>query len=84
MSLTWVNMPAVVAAKEGHIFDDGGTEVLSREFLRMLNDLSEDKLHSAAYWWAIEVGEDSLMKLQLQSLLGPAVLIAGSPLYNSK
>jgi hypothetical protein len=43
MSLTWVNMPAVVAAKEGHIFDDGGTKVLSREFLRMLYDLSEDK-----------------------------------------
>jgi hypothetical protein len=49
------------------------------EFLQMPDDLPEDGPNSAAFQWAIAVGEDNLMKLHLQAVPGPAVLIAGKP-----
>jgi hypothetical protein len=44
----------------------------------MMEDLADDP-RDAAYRWVVAVGEDNLMKLQLQSLPGPAVLITGKP-----
>jgi hypothetical protein len=46
--------------------------------LRLLDELQDDP-KNAAYRWVVAVGEDNLMKLQLQSLPGPAVLITGKP-----
>ncbi len=67
-----------LAAKDGTIIDDGGAEIPGREVLRLLDELQEDP-KTAAFRWVVAVGEDNMMKLQLQSLPGPAVLIAGKP-----
>jgi hypothetical protein len=75
----WVDMPGTVAARDASIFDDGGAEIPAGEFLHRVGELPENEPHAAALRWAVTVGEDSLMKLQLQSLPGPAVLVAGKP-----
>ncbi len=76
-SSAWTDIPSAVAAKDGNIFDNGGAKVPGREFLRMVDELPEDGTNAAAFRWAVVVSEDSLMELQLQSLPGPAVLVAG-------
>jgi hypothetical protein len=73
-----VDLEDVIAAKDGTIIDDGGAEIPGREVLRLLDELQEDP-KTAAFRWVVAVGEDNMMKLQLQSLPGPAVLIAGKP-----
>jgi hypothetical protein len=45
----------------------------------MLDELPEDGPNNAAFRWVVAVGEDNQMKLQLQSLPGSAVLVAGKP-----
>jgi hypothetical protein len=77
-SSAWVDLEDVIAAKDGTIIDDGGAEIPGREVLRLLDELQEDP-KTAAFRWVVAVGEDNMMKLQLQSLPGPAVLIAGKP-----
>jgi hypothetical protein len=74
----WIDLADTIAAKDRTLIDDNGVEIPGREVLRLLDELQEDP-KSAAYRWVVAVGEDSLMKLQLQSLPGPAVLIAGKP-----
>jgi hypothetical protein len=74
----WNDLADTIAAKVGTVIDDNGAEIPGREVLRLLDELQEDP-KTAAYRWVVAVGEDNLMKLQLQSLPGPAVLIAGKP-----
>jgi hypothetical protein len=75
----WLDMTDSVSYKDANVFDDEGAEVSGGEFLRIVQELPEDEPHAAAVRWAVTVGEDSLMKLQLQSLPGPAVLVSGKP-----
>ncbi len=74
----WIDLADTIAAKDGTVFDDNGAEIPGREVLRLLDELQDDP-KNAAYRWVVAVGEDNLMKLQLQSLPGPAVLITGTP-----
>jgi hypothetical protein len=77
-SSAWIDLADAIAAKDGSIFDEEGAEIPGREVLKMMEDLADDP-RNAAYCWVVAVGEDNLMKLQLQSLPGPAVLITGKP-----
>jgi hypothetical protein len=74
----WIDLADTIAAKDGAVFDDAGAEIPGREVLRLLDEIQDDP-KSPAYRWVVAVGEDNLMKLQLQSLPGPAVLISGKP-----
>ena len=78
-SSAWVDVAGSVAARDSSIEDEGGAEIPAREFLRKLDEFEEDEPHSASTRWAVTVGEDNLMKLQLQSLPGQAVLLSGKP-----
>ncbi len=78
-SSVWIDLGATLAAKDGSVFDDGGAEIPEREVLRMLDELPESGPVNAAFRWVVAVGEDSQMKLQLQSLPGSAALVAGKP-----
>jgi hypothetical protein len=77
-SSVWFDLEDAIAAKDGTVIDDNGAEIPGREVLRLLDELQDDS-KTAAFRWVVAVGEDNLMKLQLQSLPGPAVLIAGKP-----
>ncbi len=74
-----MDLAATLAAKDGNQSDDGGAEIPVREVLRMLDELPADGPNNAAFRWVVAVGEDNQMKLQLQSLPGSAVLVAGKP-----
>jgi hypothetical protein len=78
-SSVWADLGATLAAKDGAVFDDGGAGIPIQEILRMLDELPEDGPNNAAFRWVVAVGEDNQMKLQLQSLPGSAVLVAGKP-----
>jgi hypothetical protein len=77
-SSVWFDLADTLASKEGTVLDDNGAEIPGREVLRLMGDLTEDPTN-AVFRWAIAVGEDNLKKLQLQSLPGSAVLVAGKP-----
>ncbi len=77
-SSVWFDLEDAIAAKDGTVVDDNRAEIPGREVLRILDELQEDP-KTAAFRWVVAVGEDNMMKLQLQSLPGPAVLIAGKP-----
>ncbi len=77
-TLVWIDLADTIAAKDGTVVDDNGAEIPGSEVLRLLEELQEDP-KTAAYRWVVAVGEDNMMKLQLQSLPGPAVLITGKP-----
>jgi hypothetical protein len=74
----WIDLANTIAAKDRAVIDDNGAEIPGREVLRFLDGLRDDP-KNAAYRWVVAVGEDNLMKLQLQSLPGPAVLNSGKP-----
>jgi hypothetical protein len=74
----WIDLADTIAPKDGTVVDDNWAEIPGREVLRLFDELQDDP-KMAAYRWVVAVGEDNLMKLQLQSLLGPAVLITGKP-----
>jgi hypothetical protein len=78
-SSVWMDLGAALAAKDGSVYDNGGAEIPSREILRMLDELPADRPNNAAFRCVVAVGEDNQMKLQLQSLPGSAVLVAGKP-----
>jgi hypothetical protein len=78
-SSVWMDLGATLAAKDGSVYNDGGAEIPEREVLRMLDELPENGPVNAAFRWVVAVGEDNQMKLQLQSLPGSAVLVAGKP-----
>jgi hypothetical protein len=77
-SSAWYNLADTLASKEGTVIDDNGAEIPGREVLRLMGDPAEEPT-SAAFRWAVAVGEDNLMKLQMQSQPGSAVLVAGKP-----
>ena len=78
-SSVWVDLHQVVAARDGSIFDGEGAEIPPNEFLRMLETLPADEARAASFRFTVAVGEDGLMKLHMQSLPGPALLISGKP-----
>jgi hypothetical protein len=77
-SSAWIDLADTISAKEGTVTDELGAEIPGREVLRMMEEL-QDEPRCAAYRWVVAAGEDYRMKLQLQSLPGPAVLITGKP-----
>jgi hypothetical protein len=77
-SSAWIDLADTISAKEGTVTDELGAEIPGREVLRMMEEL-QDEPRCAAYRWVVAAGDDYRMKLQLQSLPGPAVLITGKP-----
>jgi hypothetical protein len=77
-SSAWIDLANTISAKDGSVVDENGAKIPGREVLRMMEELP-DEPRCAAYRWVVAAGEDNLMRLQLQSLPGLAVLITGKP-----
>jgi hypothetical protein len=77
-SSAWIDLADTISTKDGTVIDENGAEIPGREVLELMEELPEEP-RCAAYRWVVAVGEDNLMKLQLQSLPGPAVLITRKP-----
>ncbi len=58
----------MVASRDASVRNAEGASVPEDVFLGMIEDLQEDGLSSASIRWAVVVGPDEALSLQLQSL----------------
>jgi hypothetical protein len=69
-----------VAANNATLLDPAGAGIPSSEFQGILNELADKGPESCTRSRAVMVGEDSVLKLQLQSLLSNVASLNGQPL----
>jgi hypothetical protein len=80
MSSSWQDVPNLVAANNATVLDPTGAGVPSAEFHHILEELPDEGPEGCAIRWAVVVGEDGHLKLQLQSLPSDAPSLNGRPL----
>jgi hypothetical protein len=76
----WLDVPDLVASNNATVHDADGAGIPSGEFRRLLDELPDNGPETCAIRWAVAVGEDGLLKLQVQSLPGDAASLNGKPL----
>ena len=76
----WIDVPDLIAANNATVLDPNGAGIPNNEFRRILDELPDDGPESCAIRWAVAVGEDSLLKLQIQSLPSDAASLNGRPI----
>jgi hypothetical protein len=79
LTSAWIDVPALICSNESQVLDDQGAGIPPSEFMEILDNLPEDGPESCSVRWAVIIGEDGLMKLQLQSLPCDAVSLSGRP-----
>jgi hypothetical protein len=80
MSSSWQDVPNLVASNNATVLDPTGAGVPSAEFQHILEELPDEGTEGCAIRWAVVVGEDGHLKLQLQSLPSDAPSLNGRPL----
>ncbi len=76
----WLDVTDLIAANNATVLDPEGAGVPNNEFRRILEELPDNGPESCAIRWAVVVGEDGLLKLQLQALPSDAASLNGRPL----
>ena len=79
MTSTWVDVPAMLGFRECEVVDDSGGSMDCATILSIMEELDEDGPTSAALRWAVVVGDDENLQLQLQGLPASAVELTGKP-----
>jgi hypothetical protein len=74
---SWFDLEALLAGRDAEVFDRGGAGIPANEFLGMLSDMEAP--NTAAIRWAITIGDDGNLRLQLQSLPASAPTLNGKP-----
>ncbi len=77
---SWADVLDLVATNNVTILDSEGAGVPTGEIRRVLDELPDEGPEAAAIRWAIVVGEDGLLKLQLQTLPSVAATLNGRPI----
>jgi hypothetical protein len=77
---TWTDVLDLVASNNITILDQEGSGIPASEMRQILDELPDEGPEAAAIRWAVVVGEDGLLKLQLQSLPSDAATLNGRPL----
>jgi len=80
LSGLWNDLKTVVSARDASITDITGSGIPAREFLEVLEG-AEDGHESAAIRWAVALGDDERLVLQLQGLPATAALLNGKPSF---
>jgi hypothetical protein len=80
LSGLWNDLKTVVSARDASITDITGSGIPAREFLEVLEG-AEDGHESAAIRWAVALGDDDRLVLQLQGLPATAALLNGKPSF---
>jgi hypothetical protein len=76
----WQDVPDMVASNNATVLDADGAGIPPGEFRRLLDELPDNGPETCAIRWAVAVGEDGLLKLQVQSLPADAASLNGKPL----
>jgi hypothetical protein len=78
LSGLWTDLSSLVAARDVHILDARGAGVPLEDFLKKLTEF-EDGPVEAAVRWAIVLGDNARLRIQLQGLPGSAASLEGKP-----
>jgi hypothetical protein len=65
---TWTSVTDSVASNDADILDDSGAGISPAAFTRILDELPGTGPTNASTRWAVVIGADGLLKLQLQGL----------------
>jgi hypothetical protein len=68
VSSAWTSLTDIVSSNNADILDDSGAGISPAAFLRILGQLPSSGPVNASTRWAIVIGADGLLKLQLQAL----------------
>jgi hypothetical protein len=79
LSGLWQDIKTIVSSRDASITNSEGTGIPPREFLEVLE--STDKPVCAAIRWAVALGDDERLVLQLQGLPATAALLNGKPSF---
>ncbi len=74
----WLDIEALVAGRDAEIVDAGGAFIPANEFLGILGGL--DPQRTASIRWAVVLGDDGGVHLQLQTLPGSPTVLNGKPM----
>jgi hypothetical protein len=77
LSSSWIDAPAHICSNESTVHDETGAEVHPAEFMMRLDECADYEPEGAAFRWAVTVGEDGTLRLQLQGLPAAAVILSG-------
>ncbi len=77
LTSSWMDVPAMVCCNEATVHNATGEEVLPASFMTRLESAAEFEPEAASIRWAVTVGEDEALRLQLQGLPAAAVLLTG-------
>ena len=77
LTSSWLDVPAMVCSNEAVVHDASDTALLPADFMGLLDDCSDLEPEGAAFRWAVIVGEDGSLRLQLQGLPAAAVMLSG-------
>jgi hypothetical protein len=80
LSGLWKDLKTVVSARDASITDDTGSGIPARELLEIL-DGAEEGHESAAIRWAVALGDDERLVLQLKGLPVTAAQLNGKPSF---
>jgi hypothetical protein len=80
LSGLWNDLKTVVSARDASVMDNTGSGIPAREFHEVLEG-AEDGHESAAIRWAVALGDDECLVLQLQGLPATAALLNGKPSF---
>ena len=73
----WLDIEALIAGRDAEIVSADGAFIPPNEFLGMIGDL--DPPRAASVRWAVVIGDDGGIHLQLQTLPGPPNVLNGKP-----
>jgi hypothetical protein len=68
VSSTWTSLTDTVSSNNADVLDDSGAGISPAAFLRILGQLPSSGPVNASTGWAVVIGADGLLKLQLQAL----------------
>ncbi len=78
LSSLWKDIAILVSARDASVLDKEGAGIPASEFLKMIEQ-AEDGPASAAARWAVLLGDNEKLCLQLQGLPAAAAVLNGKP-----
>jgi hypothetical protein len=73
----WTDVAAMVSSNDAAVFNESDVELSTAAFRAGLEDTADHEPDAASLRWAVVIGSNKLLKLQLQGLPAAASLLSG-------
>jgi hypothetical protein len=73
----WTDIAAMVSSNDAAVFNESDVEVSAATFQASLEDTADHEPDATSLRWAVIIGSDKLLKLQLQGLPAAASMLSG-------